>query len=120
MSGTNNLKVTGRIGTTTMHKHLLVIQLMGRWWRIEVGQTIRPSIPMSAGPDIPLSLMQVCNVVYDVTTKTMIKNRHGPDEQLDDAIILRLWLEDDLPTFEYNGYNDLQQQFSDWCVTVAA
>ena len=95
---------------------------MGRWWRMEVNQTIRHSMPMAAGPNIPLSVMQLCNVVYDATTETMIKNRngYGPNQKLNDAIVLRMWLDEDLPTFEYKGHKKLDKDYSQWCVTVAA
>ena len=93
---------------------------MGQWWRMEVGTGIRHTSPMSPGPNIPQSVMQLCEVVYDVTTETMIKNRHGPDKKLDDAIVLRMWLDDDLPIFEYKSHKKLDKDFSQWCVTVAA
>ena len=103
-----------------MKKHLLVLQLMGRWWRMEVGIGLCYTAPMKAGADIPFRLMQLCNVVYDVTTETMIKNRNGPDRKLDDAIVLRMWLDDDLPVFEYKGHKKLNKDFNEWCATIAA
>ena len=97
--------------------HLLVLHVMGKWWKITIDETvIQHTKPLSTGPDIPVFLMRICNVVYNVTTETMIKNRASTNTKLDSAIVMRIWMESDsLPTLEFKNDKALQLAFVQWC-----
>ena len=49
----------------------------------------------------------------------MIKNRYG-DAHLDDALILKMWLGEELPLFEWKGYKEFQRRLGQYNQTLAA
>jgi len=71
--------------------------------------TVVHSDPMSAGPQVPTQLSFEAEVIFDATHKIMIKNRHGT-AKLDDAIIMRMWIDDSLPVFEYTNHKDFHRR----------
>jgi len=96
-----------------MNKTNLIIHCFGQWWRMEVRVGIASKTPMTAGPDIPLQLLSYSDVVYNADTKEMIKNRWFRDT-LSDAVLMRIWLEDDLPVFIYNSHDDFIAKMREW------
>jgi len=76
---------------------------------MEVDTTIKHAGPLITRPNVPLQLMYYCIVIYDSTKKIMIKNRYG-DAHLNDAIVLKMWLDGELPIFHWKGYKEFQKR----------
>jgi len=102
-----------------MKTRLIIIKVLGKWWQMSVGLTIVHTDQMRAGADIPLQLMQMCEEIYDATTKEMIKSRKG-DTHLNDAMVLKLWLGNNLPVFEYGNYKMFRRRVNEYYQTIAA
>ena len=103
--------------------HLIIFKVLGQWWQMEVpvlqGVEVINSGPIGVPPRFPLTVTYACDVVYDATTKTMLKNRFG-ESQLNDAIVLKIWLDGGLPIFLWDGYNNFRRELNQYHQTLAA
>ena len=86
---------------------------------MEVDTTLKHTTPMTMGPNIPIQMMMQCIVVYDATNKVMIKNRFG-EAQLNDALVLKMWLGEELPVFEWKGYKEFHNRNTLYHQSLAA
>ena len=86
---------------------------------MEVPVGLRHTQPMSPGPELPLRLLHSCHTIYDATNKEMLKNRNM-ETTLNDAIIMRMWLNDELPVFKWKGYKQFQRDLNTYHLTLAA
>ena len=97
----------------------MIIEVLGQWWQMEADAGLKHTSPMSVGPNMPLRLMYSCNTIYNATDKEMIKNR-SMETTLNDAIVMRMWLNDELPIFKWKGYKQFQRELNQYQLTLAA
>jgi len=83
-------------------RETLIIKVLGKWWQLPVNKNRNQSGTNAILKNMPMQLSMHCDVIYNLTTREMIKNRNGLDKTLNDAVIMRMWLEDGLPIFEYS------------------
>ena len=90
-----------------MIKQQIIIKLRDEWMQMNITPydeliPITSPGPIGIPPKMPFLLTCNCDIIYNATTKIMVKNRYG-DEFLQDAVIMRMWLENGLPIFTWEG-----------------
>jgi len=105
-----------------MNEHQIIFKVFGQWWQMNVqalrGVEVTNSGPIGIPPNFPVTMTYACDVVYDATAKTMLKNRFG-DSTLNDAIVLKMWLEGGLPVFKWSGANDFRKSVNKYYKKLA-
>lgn len=94
-----------------MEDHLLIIKVLGQWWRmnINVYKDVEPTHfgPLGVPPTMPSQLIQMADEIYNLSTRTTLKSR-SMNQSTTDAAIMRMWLDGGLPELEYESHSSFR------------